>query len=157
MSKSEGCWCDACVFDSICDACVFDVNMEQVWMLLMWCMRICVCCSWYRHGVHRHGDLCILVVNYTLLSFKVTFNFFDGKTNLGLGRTWSFVLIEFSITCRAARAICESRNKECGFYWQRKSVNSLRISASQWWPFKKGETGSVQGETKSTNFWRGKV
>ena len=37
------------------------------------------------------------------------------------------------------------------------SVNSLRISASQWWPFKKGETGSVKGETKSANFWQRKV
>ena len=33
MIKSEGCWCDACIFDA---------NMEQVWMLLMWCMRMCI-------------------------------------------------------------------------------------------------------------------
>ena len=38
-----------------------------------------------------------------------------------------------------------------------ESVNSLRISAPQWWPFKKGETGSVKGETKGAKFWQGKV
>ena len=38
-----------------------------------------------------------------------------------------------------------------------ESVNSLRVSAQQWWRFKEGETGSVKGETKSVNFWQRKV
>ena len=36
-------------------------------------------------------------------------------------------------------------------------MNSLRISAPQWWPFQKGGTGSVKGETNSATFWQGKV
>ena len=35
-----------------------------------------------------------------------------------------------------------------------ESVNSLRISGDL---SVKGETGSVKGETKSANFWQGKV
>ena len=38
-----------------------------------------------------------------------------------------------------------------------ESENSLRILAPQWWPFKKGEMGSVKGESKSANFRQGKV
>ena len=37
-----------------------------------------------------------------------------------------------------------------------ESVNSLRISAPRDLSVK-GETGSVKGETKSANFWQGKV
>ena len=37
----------------------------------------------------------------------------------------------------------------------KESVNLLRISAPAWRPFKKGETGSVKGETKSAKFLAG--
>ena len=47
--------------------------------------------------------------------------------------------------------------KRANFFGNGKSVwTDFRISAPQWWPFKKGETGSVKGETNSAIFWQGK-
>ena len=74
----------------------------------------------------------------SLFLFPIVFginlmHYFEGKTN---------------------RATWESRNKEGEIFWQRKLKvrTHCKISAPQWWPFEKGEMGSVKGETKSAIF-----
>ena len=114
-------------------------------------------------------------------------HFFDGKNKLGLGRIWSFVLSFRSLVARLVPfergGIADWRSPWEGemsltnfpsFLWYSKrggtkrakqflateSVNSLRILAPQWWPLGlsvNGERGSVKKETRSANFWQGKV
>ena len=77
----------------------------------------------------------------SLFLFPIVFginliHFFDGKNN---------------------RATCESRNKEGESFWQRKVRTHCEFQRNNGDHFKKGEMGSVKGESKSVNYRQGKV
>ena len=99
----------------------------------------------------------------SLFLFPIVFginliHFVDGKNNIGLGRIWSFVFGFWSLIAWLSLFWGVGTKPYGGRnFLATKSVRSLRISALEWWPFKKGETGSVKGETKGANFWQGKV
>ena len=79
-------------------------------------------------------------------------HFFDGKKN----RTGQDLIIVLGFRSLVARLVPFERGgtkPEGEKFFGNGSVNSLRILDLS----AKGETGSVKGETKSANFWQGKV
>ena len=65
-------------------------------------------------------------------------------------------LIHFSMGRTTAPLAIERFGTKRAEFFGNGTENLLRISAPQWWPFKKGEMGSVKGETKSEKFGKGK-
>ena len=93
----------------------------------------------------------------SLFLFPIVFGinliqFFDGKNNVGLGRIWSFVSSFRSLVARLAPFERFGTKRSFG----NGSVNSLRISAPQWWPFQKWETGLWREKRKVRIFGKGK-
>ena len=72
---------------------------------------------------------------------------FNWKNDLGRGGN---IFDPLSLVLRSFVAPFGTVGIKSAFFLATKNVNSLRISAPQWWPFEKGET-------KSANFWQGKV
>ena len=62
------------------------------------------------------------------------------------------ICLGFSITRRAARAIWKRGNKEGEKFLAVESVNSLRISAPQWWPLREGRDGKCEGRNEKCEF-----
>ena len=62
-----------------------------------------------------------------------------------------------SITRRAARAILRESKQRVRIFGNRKCELIANFSATCNADLKKGGTGSGNGETKSANFWQGKV
>ena len=82
-------------------------------------------------------------------------HFCDGKNNLALSRIWSFVLSFRSLVARLAPFERVGTKRE-NFFGNGKCELIAKFSTTVV-TIKKGETGSVKGETKSANFWQGKV
>ena len=62
------------------------------------------------------------------------------------------ICLGFSITRRAACAIWKMGNKEGEKILTMESVNSLRISAPQWWPLREGRDGKCEGRNEKCEF-----
>ena len=97
----------------------------------------------------------------SLFLFPIVFgvnliHFFMGRTIIGLGRIWSFVSGFRSLFARLT-PFERVGTQRAIFFGNGKCELIENFSAAIWWPFKKGETGSVKVETKSANFWQGKV
>ena len=78
----------------------------------------------------------------SLFLFPIVFginliHFFEGKNKIGLGRIWSFVLGFRSLVARLV-PFERGGTKRVKTFLAMESVNSLRISAPQWWPLREG-------------------
>ena len=99
---------------------------------------------------------------FVLLVFGIILiQFFDGKT-IGLGRIWSFVLGFRPLVARLA-PFERVGTKKAKKILATESVNSLRISAPQWWPLREGRDGTCEGrnekweQRRRKKFWQRKV
>ena len=92
----------------------------------------------------------------SLFLFPIVFginliHFFVGKNNIGLGRIWSFVLGFRSLVARLVPFQRGGTKREKKFLAM-ESVNSLRISAPQWWPLREGRDGKCEGRDEKCEF-----
>ena len=92
----------------------------------------------------------------SLFLFPIVFginliHFFDGKNKIGLGRIWSFVLGFRSLVERLV-PFGRGGTKRVEEFLAMESVNSLRISAPQWWPLREGRDGKCEGRNEKCEF-----
>ena len=66
---------------------------------------------------------------------------------IGLARIWSFVLGFRSLVVRLV-PIERGGTKRAKKFLAMESVNSLRISAPQWWPLREGRDGKCEGRNE---------
>ena len=77
--------------------------------------------------------------------------FFNGKNKIGLGRIWSLVLGFRSLVVRLV-PFERGGTKRAKKFLAMESVNSLRISAPQWWPLCEGRDGKCEGRNEKCEF-----